>query len=401
MSDTTTNDENTEITTENQEPVQSPAPEAQTEPDIPENTNDTQSGSEPEATADSGSKTPEESVLDMPDDEFEKAHAEEKEVKPEPEAKPKSRKRHQVDRNLSPEEQAQVDANIKAQTENLTPEDYENAYKDLLKPLWARGHNFTPRNIDEVKTLMSQGVDYLYKTQQLAQYRKQIDLLKRENISDDDLTFMVDLKKGNTEAIKKYFADHKINPYDIDTTEEVHYQPQTHMESDAALALRDRVSDLFQQPDGKKCYDSLVNDLDIDSQNYFLKEPDLLKTLYEHQHIMVGNNKSLYNVIKDEIAHQKMLGNIAPNTTFLEAYRTVGNSLLQQSGQAGNNQPSGSATAPSFHQRLGSVKNGANVSDRVRSAGVSPRSKAVRTTRNVSPFDMPDDEFLKQFDGRL
>lgn len=322
-----------------------------------------------------------------------------------PEEKPR-KKRHSQDRSLTPEQQEALEKNIAEQTKDLTSEDYEKAYKDLLKPLWARGHNFTPRNIEEVKTLMSQGVDYLYKTQQLAKSRKQVELLQRENISDADLTFLIDLKKGDPEAVKKFFADNKLNPYDIDTSEEVKYQPKTQMVDDATLALRDSVNNLMAKPDGRDCYNELVNTLDTESQNYFLKEPQLLDTFYQHQHTIVGNNKSLYTIIKEEIDHAKALGQLPQNMTFLDAYRTVGDNLLRVNQAV--NQPSynqvnqvRSTTAPEIHQRLGSVQNRANTNEKLRSAGVSPKTKATRSKQVIDPFDMPDDEFLKQFDGRL
>ncbi len=314
----------------------------------------------------------------------------------------KPRKRRSANRELSPEEQAEVDQNIENQTKDLTDEDYRKAYKDLLQPLWARGHNFTPRNIEEVKTLMSQGIDYLYKTQQLAQHRKQIELLQREGISNDDLTFLIDLKKKDPEAIKKFFADGQLNPYDIDVSDAPNYQPKTQMIDDATLNLRDSVSNLMNMPDGRECYNELVHTLDKASQDYFLQEPELLQTFYQHQHITVGNNKSLYTIIKEEIDHEKALGRLPQNMPFLEAYRTVGDNLLRQSGQAAqpSNQVNSYSTAPEVHQRLGSPKR-ANFNNRIRSAGVSPKTKSSRSTTQMNPFDMPDDEFLRQFEGRL
>ena len=314
----------------------------------------------------------------------------------------KPRKRRSANRELSPEEQAEVDQNIENQTKDLTDEDYRKAYKDLLQPLWARGHNFTPRNIEEVKTLMSQGIDYLYKTQQLAQHRKQIELLQREGISNDDLTFLIDLKKKDPEAIKKFFADGQLNPYDIDVSDAPNYQPKTQMIDDATLNLRDSVSNLMNMPDGRECYNELVHTLDKASQDYFLKEPELLQTFYQHQHITVGNNKSLYTIIKEEIDHEKALGRLPQNMPFLEAYRTVGDNLLRQSGHAAqpSNQVNSYSTAPEVHQRLGSPKR-ANFNNRIRSAGVSPKTKSSRSTTQMNPFDMPDDEFLRQFEGRL
>lgn len=316
----------------------------------------------------------------------------------------KPRKRRSANRDLSEEEQAQVDQNIEAQTANLTDEDFRKAYKDLLKPLWARGHNFTPRNMEEVKTLMSQGVDYLYKTQQLAQHRKQIELLQREGISNDDLTFLIDLKKKDPEAIKKFFADGDLNPYDVDITETPNYQPKTKMIDDETLALRDSVNELMTMPDGRACYDELVHTLDKASQDYFLKEPELLKTFYQHQHTPVGNNKTLYTIIKDEIDHEKALGRLPQNMSFLDAYRTVGDNLLRQNQAAmqtsNRRNNSYGTTAPEVHQRLGSTRR-SYINDRVRSAGVSPNRKSSRSNSTMNPFDMPDDEFLKQFEGRL
>lgn len=355
-----------------------------------------------ESNSEDSSETSNEDVTKPNDDEVPEKSSDNNSGSPAGSSVEKPRKRRSANRSLSPEEQAEVDQNIEAQTKNLTDEDYKKAYKDLLQPLWARGHNFTPRNMEEVKTLMSQGIDYLYKTQQLAQHRKQIELLQREGISNDDLTFLIDLKKKDPEAIKKFFADSQLNPYDIDVSDAPNYQPKTQMIDDATLNLRDSVNNLMSMPDGRECYNELVHTLDKTSQDYFLQEPELLQTFYQHQHINVGNNKSLYTIIKEEIDHEKALGRLPQNMPFLEAYRTVGDNLLQQSGQATqpSNRVNSYATAPEVQQRLGSSHR-TNINNRIRSAGVSPKTKSSRSSTQMNPFDMPDDEFLRQFEGRL
>ena len=108
-----------------------------------------------------------------------------------------------------------------------------------------------------------------------------------------------------------------------------------------------------------------------------------------------------------------MLGEIAPNVPFLEAYKIAGDALvasksLTQPGSKPASQPTNPALAVNADQQTGRVlgtrtaapKSSATNSDKAKAAG-SPTNSSRKAKETINPLDMADDEFLKQFENRL
>lgn len=265
-----------------------------------------------------------------------------------------------------------------------TPEvDYKQFYETVMSTTKANGQAFTPRTPEEAVKLMQMGANYTKKMQALAPRRRMIDMLQKADITNEQqLNYLIDIAKGNPEAIKRLISDYKIDPLDLDFSNVNEYVPNNHTVSDAEVRFNDVVSNLSSEPEGKQTLQYVNQIFDDASMSEVAKDPSLLETL--HTQRMNG----VFDLITNEMQHQLTLGNLNPNMPFLQAYKAVGDYLLSQGTQqqvAQSNLPRGTVTNP-VNKTTASVK------------GVAPTGKSRKAASTFrDPFAMSDEEFEKEF----
>lgn len=263
--------------------------------------------------------------------------------------------------------------------------DYKKFYEAMMSPIKANGKTFQPRTPDEAIRMMQMGANYTQKMQGIAPYRKKIQMLQNAGLLDEDkLNYLIDLSQGNQEAIKKLLKDSKLDPLDLNINEEPQYVPGNHTVSDAEVQVQTIVDDLKSTPEGLETL-RLVQGWDQASLNEVWKEPSILSTLNEQR------NSGVYKIITDEMEHQRMLGAIPEGTSFLDAYKAVGDYLLkkqqyQQQMQMQANLPKGTLNKPATNN------------NQVKKAAPSGRSNKT-VSKFVDPFSLSDEEFEKQFNN--
>lgn len=263
--------------------------------------------------------------------------------------------------------------------------DYKKFYEAMMGPIKANGKTFQPRTPEEAIRMMQMGANYTQKMQGMAPYRKKIQMLQNAGLLEDEkLNYLIDLSKGNPEAVKKLLKDSKLDPLDLNISEESTYTPGNHTVSDAEVQVQTIVDDLKSTPEGLETL-RLVQGWDQASLNEVWQTPSILATLNEQR------QNGVYKIITDEMEHQRMLGNIPEGTSFLDAYKAVGDYCLKKKQYLTQMQMA--ANLPK-----GTVKKAAPTSTRVKSAAPSGRSKAT-TSKFVDPFSLSDEEFEKEFNN--
>lgn len=263
--------------------------------------------------------------------------------------------------------------------------DYKKFYEAMMGPIKANGKTFQPRTPEEAIRMMQMGANYTQKMQGMAPYRKKIQMLQNAGLLEDEkLNYLIDLSKGNPEAVKKLLKDSKLDPLDLNISEESTYTPGNHTVSDAEVQVQTIVDDLKSTPEGLETL-RLVQGWDQASLNEVWQTPSILTTLNEQR------QNGVYKIITDEMEHQRMLGNIPEGTSFLDAYKAVGDYCLKKQQYLAQQQMA--ANLPK-----GTVKKAAPTSTRVKSAAPSGRSKAT-TSKFVDPFSLSDEEFEKEFNN--
>lgn len=287
------------------------------------------------------------------------------------------------DNSTEPEEESKTEDQPEenSKEEQTSQIDYKGFYDAMMSPIKANGKEFQARTPEEAVKLMQMGANYTQKMQTIAPYRKKIQMLQNAGLLDDEkLNYLIDLSHGNKEAVKKLLKDSKLDPLDLDLDNDAAYVPGNHTVSDQEVQLQTIVDDLKSTPEGLKTL-QIVQGWDQASLNELWKTPSMMATLNEQR------QNGVYDFITKEMEHQRMLGNIPEGTSFLEAYKAVGDYCLQMKQQQ--------ALAMQNLPR-GTLNKQQTSTESVKSAAPSGRSRKANQ-QFVDPFSLSDEEFEKQF----
>lgn len=294
------------------------------------------------------------------------------------------------ERNTFEETTSATDTSKVEKTESSVT-DYEEFYKTVMAPFKANGKTVELRSPDEAIQLMQMGANYTKKMQEIKPYRKVLMMLQNNELMDEDkLAYLIDLDKKDPAAIKKLLKDAEIDPFDLDLDSEDTYQAGNHRISDQEINFTTIMEEVRDSPAGNETLMEITSSWDSASKELLWASPEVMKHVYQHRRI------GIYDTIKSEVERQKTLGNIGPNVPFIHAYKQVGD-LLQQQGvldqvaKDPNAEPVRRVAKPKSM-----VKNTAKAK-----AAATSRGTPTKRGEVVNVLAMSDDDFLKQFEGRL
>lgn len=179
--------------------------------------------------------------------------------------------------------------------------DYKAFYESITSPFKANGKEIKITNAQDVISMMQQGANYTKKMQELAPMRKAAESLIKAGIDYNQLAFLIDVNKGNKEAIKKLLKDKNFDITDIDLDEESSYQVNyNNIATDQEIEYRDALQD--STPERREKMQKIIESWDTKSQNAILNNPNLLRGL--DWEIATGR----YDKIKEIMESEKMFG---------------------------------------------------------------------------------------------
>ena len=281
--------------------------------------------------------------------------------------------------------------------------DFEAFYNQVMKPFKANGKEVTPRSIEEVIRLMQMGAGFGRKLQDMQPHIKTLKMLEKENLLDPtELSFLIDIRNKNPEAIKKIIKDANIDPLDLNIEDNVSYKPVDRSVTDAEMNFEDALSSLKERTNGAEFIQHINQSWDKESMGLLWEKPELLGIFQDQR------ESGVYDKIVAEIEHQKTFGKIAPNTPFIQAY-TIAGDALAASGALGqiqtpetekvaetNPAPQPKVVATRTQPPKPAAANG----DKANAAAPS-RTSPKKAAQVINPLQMADEDFLKQFEGRL
>lgn len=301
----------------------------------------------------------------------------------------------------SKDEKEEGNSADKVQAE-LTADDYKAFYEQVTAPFKANGKTIQLSDPAEAIQLMQMGANFTRKMQAIAPHRKTLLMLENNGLLDEDkLSYLIDLDKKNPEAIKKLVKEAGIDPLDIDTNEELKYQQGNHKVSEEHVRFVSTLEDLESSPEGVATLQA-INSWDNASKQEIGKYPDVMTTIHTHRQL------GWYDAIANEVERQRILGNIASNVSFLQAYTDVGNRLsqsgalkdpAQQSAQPTQSQQT--AQQQQGVRRVASPKPSVSNSDKAKAASTSRATGKKAAPPKMNPLAMSDDDFLKQMENRV
>jgi hypothetical protein len=202
--------------------------------------------------------------------------------------------------------------------------DYKAVYERLFgKPIRAAGQDIQLHDPDEAISLIQKGVGFHTKMNRLHGDLKYVEMLRNNGLLDEQkLSLLIDAQAGKPGAIKKLLDSNKVDPLTLDSAEASAYAPSDHRVSDEQVQFQSVVSDLSTNDAGRQ----ILNDAqgwDTASKAEIYRTPAVLSLLAEQKEM------GRYDLIVAEVNRAKLLGQLPPTETFIQAYTRVGQQMMQ------------------------------------------------------------------------
>ena len=208
-----------------------------------------------------------------------------------------------------------------ASNEDSTPESVATT-PDTLYKIKANGKEFE-MTLDELKQTASKGMDYLKKTTALKPYRTMIAAMEENKVSPEDINLLIDLKKGNKEAIAKLIKENEVDVYDLPEAND--YKPQEYRQSETALEMKEVLSTISKDAEFSRTSE-IYNAFDEQTKAFLNEDPSRIVGL--HNDVKTG----VFDKVLPLAEKKAMIDGY--NAPFLQYYLQAGQEILNA-----NNKP--------------------------------------------------------------
>lgn len=133
---------------------------------------------------------------------------------------------------------------------------------------------------DQFGKVFGQAMNYTQKMQAIAPYRSIIETVKDQRLTQEDMNLMVDVLKGDKQALAAVMKRTGIDALDVDTDVGESYIPKNYGRNDTELAIQDIVEEIGKDPEYPVTYHIVEKQWDSKSREAFVKNPDLIKDLH-------------------------------------------------------------------------------------------------------------------------
>ena len=254
--------------------------------------------------------------------------------------------------------------------------DYKSIYEQVFKPFKANGKEITPKSVEDIISLMQMGANYTKKMQLMAPMKKVVQSLDNAKIDEQELNFLIDVSKGDKEAIKQLLIKHKIDPLEIDLDGDNTYSPRNNIASDEDVEFNDTLMDIHDSL--PRIQEILNNTWDDNSKKAILKDPRLMRAL--HEEVQMGR----FDEVQKRLEAEKTFGRYK-GVSDVDAYIDLVSKMEQERMKT--------KTQPETPTKTESTKRIPDKSKAAPTKGKTSKSSSSLTAKDL--LSMSDDEFNK------
>lgn len=270
--------------------------------------------------------------------------------------------------------------------------DFEAEYKRLLAPFKANGRDIQVESVDDAITLMQMGANYNKKMAALKPNLKLMKMLENNNLmSEEKISFLIDLGKRDPAAINKLVKDSGIDPMDLSAEKASAYKHTAYAVDDREIDLDTILDELQGTPSYTRTLDVVSNKWDVASKQIVSQTPQLLKVLNDH--VASG----IYDLISKEVERERLFGRLT-GASDIAAYRQIGDAIQARGGfdhlfqkQADTKPKQGEVVPPKPKQ----AEDDALKDKRRAASSTRPVAPSTGVPKDFNPLSMSDEEFSK------
>lgn len=208
------------------------------------------------------------------------------------------------------------------------PEDTSDASVNEVTPetfkIKANGMEFD-LTTEELAQLAPKGLDYTKKMQEIAPWRKTISALKEQGLGETDVNLMIDVLKGDTNAIQEVLKRTGVDTLDLDPSVEQEYKPNDYGKPEPMQRIEEIVQEISADPEYSITEQVIDSQWDSESRSIIAQNPDMIRGL--HQDIKAG----VYDKVAPIAFKMKAMGQGVPGMSDLDYYIAAGKEYFAQS----------------------------------------------------------------------
>ncbi len=273
--------------------------------------------------------------------------------------------------------------------------DYKAEYQKILAPFSANGKQMQVESAEEAITLMQMGANYNKKMAALKPNLKLLKLLENNGLlSEEKLSFLIDLDKKNPDAITKLVKDSGLDPLEMDVSKS-DYKPNTYTVHDREVELDSVLSDIQDTPTYSKTISIVGNKWDGESKKIIVENPQLIKVINDHM------ANGVFDLISNEVDRQRALNRLN-GVSDIEAYRLVGDEMHNRGALRPASQPAQKVPG-TVREPVPAKPTAQNQDTRSKKLAAStPKAAApVKNDPDFNPLALSDEDFAKIGNPRL
>lgn len=268
--------------------------------------------------------------------------------------------------------------------------DYRAVYEKLTKPFKANGKEIQIKDVDDAIQLMQMGANYNKKMAALKPNLALMKMLENNNLlSEEKISFLIDLEKKNPDAISKLIKDSGIDPMDIDAEKASGYKPNTYRVDNREIELDTVLDEIQESPAYNRTLEIVSKEWDGNSKQTIANAPQLLKVINSHV------ESGIYDMISQEMERERMFGRLN-GLSDIEAYRKIGDAIQARGGFNHLGRQMNTAQAKQVVvPAKPSQEQVEKVKDRKRAASTTTAVAPTQKAPEFNPLALSDEEFSK------
>ena len=289
------------------------------------------------------------------------------------------------------EEKTEVEKQEEKAEKETQAVDYEAEYKRLLAPFKANGREIQVKSVDDAVALMQMGANYNKRMAALKPNLKMLKLLENNGLmSEEKISYLIDLEKKNPAAINKLVKDSGLDPMDLDAEKAGEYKPKIHSVDDREIDLDTVLDEIQETPTYTQTLEIVSKKWDGASKQTIASTPQLLKVINDH----VANG--IYDLINQEVERERMFGRLN-GLSDIEAYRRVGDAI---NARGGFNHLVSNQGKPNQEPVVVQPKPKAPADDKLNekrraASSTKPANVSTAAASDFNPLALSDEEFSK------
>jgi hypothetical protein len=134
--------------------------------------------------------------------------------------------------------------------------------------------------VDQFPKIFGKAMDYTKKMQTIKPWRKTIDAIEGAKISHDDVSLMIDVLKGDKDAITEVLKRTGTDTLELNTEEDSGYKAKDYGRDESALAISDIVDEISKDAEYATTHNILSKDWDERSWEAISQKPEMIKLLH-------------------------------------------------------------------------------------------------------------------------